>query len=116
MTNISYITHCFFFILGDGTREEPLVIRGDKLNSVDEIVREAESEKNRELKPVSETKTRLTERIYHLEEGGQTALGPAILFALSIASKRHGSRIVVCTDGNSFDCVIGIILNLSFLL
>ena len=45
-------------------------------------------------------KAQLTERIYDLEEGGQTALGPAVLFALSIASKRRGSRIVICTDGN----------------
>lgn len=84
---------------GDGTRDEPLVIRGDKLNSLDDIVREAEAELNQELKPISQTKTRLTERVYNLEEGGQTALGPAILFAINIASKRRGSRIVVCTDG-----------------
>jgi hypothetical protein len=91
--------YCFVFLSGDGTRDEPLVIRGDKLNNADDLVREAEREVNNELKPVSQTKTQLTERVYDLEEGGQTALGPAVTFALNIASKRQGSKIVICTDG-----------------
>jgi hypothetical protein len=85
--------------LGDGTRDVPLVIRGDKLNSDDDLLHEAEREINNELKPISQTKAKLTERIYDLEEGGQTALGPAVVFALNIASKRQGSKIVICTDG-----------------
>ncbi|CAF0832318.1 unnamed protein product [Rotaria sordida] len=84
---------------GDGTRDEPLVIRGDKLNNANDLLHEAEKELNHELKPVAETKTKLTERVYDLEEGGQTALGPAVVFALNIASKRQGSKIVICTDG-----------------
>jgi len=86
-------------ILGDGTRDEPLVIRGDKLNNGNDLLHEAERESNNELKPVAQTKAKLTERIYDLEEGGQTALGPAVVFALNIASKRQGSKIVICTDG-----------------
>ncbi|CAF3086714.1 unnamed protein product [Rotaria socialis] len=84
---------------GDGTRTEPLVIRGDKLNSADDLLREAGRELDKELKPVSETKAKLTERIYDLEEGGQTALGPSVMFALNIASQRQGSKLVICTDG-----------------
>ncbi|CAF2229853.1 unnamed protein product [Rotaria magnacalcarata] len=84
---------------GDGTRDEPLVIRGDKLNSETDLLHEAEKEVKNELKPVAQTKTKLTERVYDLEEGGQTALGPAVVFALNIASKRQGSKIVICTDG-----------------
>ncbi|CAF3477823.1 unnamed protein product [Rotaria sp. Silwood1] len=84
---------------GDGTRDEPLIIRGDKLNNANDLLHEAEKELNKELKPVAETKTKLTERVYDLEEGGQTALGPAVVFALNIASKRQGSKIVICTDG-----------------
>ncbi|CAF1027360.1 unnamed protein product [Didymodactylos carnosus] len=83
---------------GDGSKE-PLVIRGDKLNSKEELIREAEQENNHELKPIIETKKKLVDRIYDLEEGGQTALGPAVMFALYIASKRQGSKIVLCTDG-----------------
>lgn len=91
----------FSCVLGDGTRDEPLVIRGDKLNNPDDLLNEAEREANKELKPVAQTKTKLTERVYDLEEGGQTALGPAVVFALNIASKRQGSKIVICTDGKT---------------
>ncbi len=94
------------YILGDGTKDEPLVIRGDKLNSADDLLHEAERELNNELKSVAQTKTKLTERVYDLEEGGQTALGPAVVFALNIASKRQGSRIVICTDGKRIDMQI----------
>ena len=38
--------------LGDGTRDEPLVIRGDKLDMLDDLLAEAEREMNNELKPV----------------------------------------------------------------
>jgi len=38
--------------------------------------------------------------LYTLEENGQTALGPAILFAINlIKGTCPGSRIVLCTDG-----------------
>ncbi|CAF0934799.1 unnamed protein product [Adineta ricciae] len=84
---------------GDGAKDEPLVIRGDKLNSGEDLLHEAEKELNSEMRAVSQTKTKLTERVYDLEEGGQTALGPAVIFALNIASKRQGSKIVICTDG-----------------
>jgi len=36
---------------------------------------------------------------YSLEEGGQTALGPAMLVAITMASKVPGSKVVMCTDG-----------------
>ena len=36
---------------------------------------------------------------YSLEEGGQTALGPAMLVAIEMASKVPGSKVVMCTDG-----------------
>lgn len=78
-----------------------MVIRGDKLNDENELLREAESELNNELKPISETTDKLTERLYDLEECGQTAMGPAVVFALAIASRRPGSQLVICTDGDS---------------
>ena len=88
--------------VGDATRTEPLVIRGDKLNSAEDLLAEAEREQNHELKPIAETKANLTERVYDLEEGGQTALGPAVFFALNIAAKRPGSKLVICTDGKKY--------------
>lgn len=41
----------------------------------------------------------LSRRLWGLQEGGATALGPALLTAVSLASRRPGSRVVVCTDG-----------------
>lgn len=73
------------------------------MNSADDLIREAEREQNNELKPISQTKTNLTERVYDLEEGGQTALGPAVMFALNIATQRPGSKIVICTDGREIN-------------
>jgi len=34
-----------------------------------------------------------------LEEGGRTALGPAIVVAIMMASKVPASKVVMCTDG-----------------
>jgi len=37
----------------------------------------------------------------NLEEGGTTALGPAVVLALGMASDCPGSKIMVCTDGQA---------------
>jgi len=37
--------------------------------------------------------------LWELEENGQTALGPALLLAISIAGKKPGSQVILCTDG-----------------
>ena len=34
-----------------------------------------------------------------MEESGQTALGPAVLVSVVIASQKPGSKVVICTDG-----------------
>lgn len=34
-----------------------------------------------------------------MEEGGQTALGPALLIAVTMACKVTGSKVIMCTDG-----------------
>ena len=34
-----------------------------------------------------------------LEEGGQTALGPALLVAVAMACQVQGSKVIICTDG-----------------
>ena len=36
---------------------------------------------------------------YSLEEGGPTALGPALLVSTTIASQVRGSKVILCTDG-----------------
>ena len=37
--------------------------------------------------------------LYSLEEGGATALGPALYYSILIASKKKGSQVILCTDG-----------------
>ncbi len=34
-----------------------------------------------------------------LEEGGATALGPALYYSVLEASKKNGSQVILCTDG-----------------
>jgi len=41
----------------------------------------------------------LNGKLKSLEEGGATALGPALLLASAIASQRPRSEVVICTDG-----------------
>ncbi len=41
----------------------------------------------------------LSKKLYSLEETGQTALGPALLAAVTLASQRPRSHVIVCTDG-----------------
>jgi len=40
--------------------------------------------------------------LYSIQENGQTALGPAILFAINLLQGvTSGSKIILCTDGIS---------------
>ena len=41
----------------------------------------------------------LSEQLFQLEENGPTALGPALLTSLVLASQKPGSQVIVCTDG-----------------
>ncbi len=42
---------------------------------------------------------RLSEMVFGLKAFGVTALGPALLSAIVLASDRAGSRVILCTDG-----------------
>ena len=37
--------------------------------------------------------------MFSLEEGGATALGPALYYSILIASRKKGSQVILCTDG-----------------
>ena len=51
-------------------------------------------------KPVSETKDNLLARVDALQVKGRTALGPAVLASVAMASKgAPGSQVIICTDG-----------------
>ena len=34
-----------------------------------------------------------------MEEGGATALGPALFYSILLASRKAGSQVILCTDG-----------------
>ena len=51
-------------------------------------------------RPISETKAALLARVGHLQVKGRTALGPAVLASVAMASKgAPGSQVIICTDG-----------------
>jgi Mg-chelatase subunit ChlD len=83
---------------GDGSGA-PLTIAGDRLDDYDALM--AFGQELSVDKPIKETIDALDKIVWSLEEGGQTALGPAVVVALGLANsaERGGSSIMVCTDG-----------------
>mmetsp|Transcript_11619 Transcript_11619/g.13388 ORF Transcript_11619/g.13388 Transcript_11619/m.13388 type:complete len:764 (+) Transcript_11619:18-2309(+) len=87
-------------LYGDGSKD-PIIIAGDKLNKKDVCVNTgAESYISHLSQPISESGTKLLDKLYSLKENGKTALGPAIALSLGLASKgKPGSTVIICTDG-----------------
>eukprot|EP00118_Oscarella_pearsei_P025546 m.308356 g.308356 ORF g.308356 m.308356 type:complete len:751 (+) comp43845_c0_seq1:107-2359(+) len=83
-------------VLGDGSGT-PLVIAGDKMADKDELMRLG-SEANLPQK-VGHMGKSLSEKVFSLEGGGSTALGPALLFSIMMASQKAASKVIICTDG-----------------
>ena len=86
-------------IIGDGTHEE--ILAGDKLNDFEAIKGYCEERKNHFVSHfIRETSKTLKEKVLSLEESGPTALGPALLVSLLLASEGGpGSKVIICTDG-----------------
>ncbi|KAG7492115.1 hypothetical protein MATL_G00010870 [Megalops atlanticus] len=51
--------------------------------------------------PLSQSREQLEGEIRRLAESGATALGPATLIAIAMASRQPGSKVVICTDGKA---------------
>ncbi|XP_067432860.1 circularly permutated Ras protein 1-like isoform X3 [Thunnus thynnus] len=51
--------------------------------------------------PLSQTKDFLQRQVLGLTESGTTALGPAALLAIAMASRQPGSKVIICTDGKA---------------
>ena len=83
-------------LIGDGSQDKH-VVTGDKLNNFDELMEIGE--KYIVKKPVGHSKDKLLDELWALEEGGKTALGPALQLSIAMASSRPGSSVIVCTDG-----------------
>ncbi|KAM6898012.1 circularly permutated Ras protein 1-like [Lycodopsis pacificus] len=51
--------------------------------------------------PLSQNKDYLRKQVMGLCHGGTTALGPAALLTIAIASRQPGSTVIICTDGKA---------------
>jgi hypothetical protein len=83
-------------IHGDGTTQTE-VIAGDKL--MNQVALEAAGKKYELKKNIAESRKALTDKLFSLEEGGATALGPAMIVSLALAANKPGSSVLLCTDG-----------------
>lgn len=68
-------------LIGDGSKDAR-VVAGDRLFD-DQALREV-GRAYPLSQPISETRDRLSERLFALEESGSTALGPAVVCGLSM--------------------------------
>ncbi|XP_072281763.1 circularly permutated Ras protein 1-like [Pyxicephalus adspersus] len=85
-------------IYGDGTME-PQVLEDCELLDTDYLKSQGENQPM--PRTLEETLHVLKARIECLKETGATALGPAALLSIAMASKRPGSKVIICTDGRA---------------
>ena len=92
---------------GDCTSAVPVTLAGDQLDSADLLQQKLKSvffengDDVMSLQPISKSYKGIQTRLLSLKENGQTALGPALVSAVGIASQCDGSSVVMCTDGVS---------------
>ncbi|XP_038073703.1 circularly permutated Ras protein 1-like isoform X2 [Patiria miniata] len=83
-------------VIGDGS-QEPVPLEGAGLTDEQSIISLG---KIFPLPaPISEVRRCLSDKVFSLTEGGQTALGPALILSVAMASQKPGSKVIVCTDG-----------------
>jgi hypothetical protein len=86
-------------IIGDGTTD-PYTLAGDKLNSFQACYEAGINWQSKMTNKIADSRAVLTEKLLRIEETGPTALGPALLASVGLASKgRPGSKVIICTDG-----------------
>ena len=77
-------------IYGDGSAE-PRVIAGDRLSDYDFLLSTGSA--YAVTLPVRDTSEALSRRVFELSETGPTALGPAVVAAVAMASGARGSKV-----------------------
>ncbi|XP_069755243.1 circularly permutated Ras protein 1 isoform X2 [Narcine bancroftii] len=85
-------------IYGDGT-QMPIRLNNYQLLDSDYL-----TERGRHYpspRCIAESFPTLSSRINEMREQGATALGPAALVAVSMASESPGSKVIICTDGKA---------------
>lgn len=88
-------------IIGDGTTDTQS-ITGDRLSNFQTCYDIGENLQSKMTKTISETSQALTDKLMKIEETGPTALGPALIASIGLASGgKPGSKVIICTDGLS---------------
>ncbi|XP_077360103.1 circularly permutated Ras protein 1 [Festucalex cinctus] len=75
------------------------VLSGDELVDSDKLKMAASALSS--PPPLSYTKNFLEDQVTGLSAVGTTALGPAALVAITMASRHPGSKVIICTDGKA---------------
>ncbi|KAH3747910.1 hypothetical protein DPMN_182345 [Dreissena polymorpha] len=83
-------------VYGDG-KADPVSIVGDKLTKSETLREIADQQPFPDS--IKNSCQQLNKKLFELEEGGPTALGPALLVATAMAGKVRGSKVILCTDG-----------------
>ncbi|XP_061108328.1 circularly permutated Ras protein 1 isoform X2 [Conger conger] len=85
-------------VYGDGTGA-PLTLRDWSLMDFDYL--KMQGEKYSTPHCIAESIGPLTQKVKELREYGATALGPAALVSIAMASRYMGSKVIICTDGRA---------------
>ncbi|XP_076828500.1 circularly permutated Ras protein 1 [Brachyhypopomus gauderio] len=85
-------------VYGDGTGV-PLSLRDWALVDYDHVLEQGEKYCTPHC--IAETFQSLMQRVKELREHGATALGPAALISIAMASQFTGSKVIICTDGRA---------------
>ncbi|MBN3295998.1 CPAS1 protein, partial [Amia calva] len=85
-------------VYGDGTGV-PLTLRDWGLLDFDYLKDQGETFTTPHC--IAESIKALNQRVHELQEHGATALGPAALVSIAMASRYMGSKVIICTDGRA---------------
>lgn len=95
-------------IIGDARSQTRASVPAVLLDNFEGLFKLGQSYRTSILNNVSLAKDNLIEYIYSIAEDGATALFPALLVSLGIASQQKGSKIILCTDGVATTGLAGI--------
>lgn len=87
-------------VIGDAAKDAQ-VITGNHLDNFDYLQQNGKKQATERLtKNIGDTHNALKAKLEAIEETGPTALGPAILTSVAMASEgKPGSSVTICTDG-----------------
>ncbi|KAM8876405.1 circularly permutated Ras protein 1 isoform 1-T1 [Synchiropus picturatus] len=80
-------------------KESSYSLAGEELRDVDFLKEAAATFPS--PPPLSQTQDLLQTQVRGLSESGTTALGPAALLSIAMASRHQGSKVIICTDGKA---------------